>query len=77
MIIKCTKCGVEEQAENFKHSVECEVPDLIQLLVNLDDVVSVFGREKLEAYRLLNSIDKMYEILHRRIGQNELGASTK
>jgi hypothetical protein len=55
--------------------VECEVPDLIQMLVNLDEVVTVFGREKLEAYHLLNTVDKMYEILHRRLGKNE-GAST-
>ena len=58
----CRKCGA------YPHRPQCEMPDLIQLLSNLDEVFRVFGREKLEAYGLLKSVDKMYEILNRRAG---------
>ena len=59
---QCPKCGTQ----TIQHKPDCEMPDLIQMLVHLDEVVKVFGREKLEAYRLLKSIDKMFEILNRR-----------
>lgn len=58
----CAKCGA------YPHKYDCEMPDLIQLLANLDEVIRFFSREKLEAYGLLKSVDKMNEIIKRRAG---------
>jgi hypothetical protein len=67
MKIKCLQCGVEAEEAEFQHGEGCEVPDLIRILANMDEVVVVFGREKLEAYGLLKSIDMIYEIANNRI----------
>jgi len=67
MIKTCQKCKASA-IDTVIHKPDCEMPDVIQLLANLDDIARSMRKELLEHYGLDKPIKKMYEILNRRAG---------